>query len=264
MLTDYVALRLVPGGAWVGLRELCGHDEDAVRGTDTVTAIRLLDRLLVDGPGTTIGSGRVASLTASDRDRILAAVYGRTYGPRIESTAHCHHCGEPFDLDFSLQELLDGMQEQPVATVGEGSGVFQLPDGRRFRLPTGEDECAVLHLTPAKAEQELLARCVVEGDPADDLEAVQKAMQAIGPVLDVDLEARCPECGEMQLVHFDIQSYLLSALQAERGRLAREVHRLATVYNWSLQEILALSRSQRRMYVALVEAESAYPQRWYE
>ena len=265
MPADYVALGYVPGGAWAGLRELCGYDEESVGGTDTTTTIQLLDRLLVDGPGTTIGPGAAAKLTAVDRDRLLAALYARTYGHRVESTVHCRHCGEPFDLDFHLSELLDSLKagEVSVAAEEETDGVFALPDGRRFRLPTGEDECAVCHLPAGEAEGALLARCLVEGDPAVEPGIVQQAMQEIAPVVDLELNAHCPECGETQPVRFDLQSYLLSALMAERRQLAWEVHRLAVAYGWNLQDILALPRSQRRTYVALVEDEMARSRRRY-
>jgi hypothetical protein len=261
MLTDYVALGFVPDGAWAGLRELCGHDEESVCDTDTLTAIQLLDRLLIDGQGVTIGPGCAAKLTAADRDRLLAAVYMRTYGPCVESTLHCRHCDEPFDLDFYLQDLLDSLQGSESAA--EKDGVFTLDDGCRFRLPTGEDECAVRHLAPGEAERELLARCTVEGDAAANPDAVQAAMDAIAPVLSLEMNAHCPECGECQPVHFDIQSYLLSMLESEQEQFVREVHRLATAYGWSLEEILGLPRRRRRAYVALVEAEIAGQQEWY-
>jgi hypothetical protein len=141
--------------------------------------------------------------------------------------------------------------------VEEGpAGVFLLPDGRRFRLPTGEDEYAVWHLPPGEAEKSLLARCIVEGDPTEETEVVQAAMWEAAPLLDLELEARCPECGEVQPIHFDLQSHLLSALLSERQQLTREVHRLATTYRWSRPDILALARSQRRALVALIEADS--------
>jgi hypothetical protein len=265
MSTDYVTLALVPGGAWAGLRELCGYDEESVEGTDTVTAIQLLDHLLVDRPGTTIGPGNAAKLTATDRDRLLAAIYARTYGSRIESTIQCLYCNEPFDLDFDLYEILDGLDAaKGTMATEETKDVFTLPDGRQFRLPTGEDEFAVCHLPADKAESELLARCLLKNNLGVESEDIQAAMQEIAPVLDLELNALCPECGRSQHVRFDMQSYLLSALAAERVQLTLEVHRLAMAYGWNLQDILALPRSQRRTYVALVENEIEHSQRWHE
>lgn len=259
MSEDYVTLYGFPGGAWVGLRELCGHDQESVDGTGTIAAIRLLDRLLVAAPGARGATVEAASLPASDRDRLLAAVYVRTYGPRIESTVDCACCGQPFDIDFSLPDLLDSLWEEARASPVERGpeGTYKLPDGRCFRLPTGEDEVAVWHLPPQEAGRELMARCTLVGDPASDAEDIQAAMGQVAPVLNLDMDARCPECGESQSVHFDLQSYLLAALASERGQLARQVHLLASAYGWSPEEILGLPRSRRHAYAALIEAASA-------
>lgn len=257
MSIDHVPLDFVPGSTWASLRELCGHDEQLAGEAGAVEAIRLLDRLLVATSGTDMGPGKAGVLTAADRDRLLAAIYIHTYGSRIAGTIHCNNCDAPFDIDFSLEELLshiyDGTNQTNVEK--EHDGAFRRPDGSRFRLPTGEDECAVLGISPEEAENELLRRCALEGDPTGDTESLQRTMKDLAPLLDLDLEARCPECNTQQMVHFDIQHYLFSALIQEQKQLALEVHRLAKAYGWSLNEILQLPRSSRRTYVALVESE---------
>jgi hypothetical protein len=254
---DYVMLDCQPCSGAVGLRELRGHDEQMVTGTGTMMAVRLLDRLLEGVGEVNARPLHALGMTAADRDKLLAAVYLQTYGARIESTVGCLQCGVPFDIDFSLTEL----QASVVAAARKESfpqgpgGYFLLPDGSRFRLPTGEDECAVLGLAPDAAAAELLKRCLAEEhhvtDPADAL----AAMAGIAPLLDIELTGRCPECENEQGVHFDIQTFLLKSLEQEKSRLAWEVHRLACAYGWSLGEILGLPRSLRRTYVALVESE---------
>jgi len=264
MATGKVTWDLLPGTGRAGLREICGYDQNSVHGTDTISAIELLDRLLVDAPGARVRPGSAIRLTTADRDRLLATVYTQTFGPRVEGTIHCRSCKAAFDLDFSLPELLGGLHDEPGVTgvQQEPDGLYALPDGRRFRLPTGEDECAVWDLAPADAESGLLQRCVIAGDPAAEPEVVQAAMREAAPLLDLELEARCPECAEVQPVHFDIQSYLLSALESEQEQLARQVHRLAIAYGWSLTEILSLTRSQRRRYVSLIDVEGSRQPRW--
>ena len=269
---DRVRLGFLPGGGWACLRELSGAEEQAVTGTGTADAIRLLDGLLVASGGTAIAPGSATALTAADRDRLLAAVYIRTYGARIANTLRCVYCDALFDIDFSLEELLaylspqandrgHGAETVDISAERLADGTFCLSDGTRFRLPTGEDECAVLGSPADQAEQVLLQCCLLDENLTDETgrdglkEAVQAAMADVAPVLDLDLDAHCPECGRHQAVHFDIQHYLLSALQRERKQLAQEVHRLASAYGWSLTEILGLPRSQRRSLVALVESE---------
>jgi hypothetical protein len=84
---------------------------------------------------------------------------------------------------------------------------------------------------------------------------VADALERIAPLLDVELDATCPECGHVHAVRFDVQRFFLGRLVAERAQRAAEIHRLARGYGWSLSEILSLPRARRRDYVELVERE---------
>lgn len=259
---DQVKLRLAPEG-WACVRELSGHEEQAVSGAGLVDALRLLDAVLLDVPGGALAPGRSRTLAAPDRDRLLAAVYVRAYGPRVEGTLRCVACEERFDLDFRLPDLiasLDAPSPDAPRVTAEGGGVFRLEDGVRFRFPTGEEEHAALALPAEEAERALLRAALVgagipEEREAEVAAAVQAGMEAVAAVIDTDLVATCPECGHGQEVRFDLQSYLLRRLAGERPRLAHEIHRLASAYRWSLREILDLPRSRRRALVELVEEE---------
>ena len=247
----------LPGGRWACLREPCGHDEVVVAGTDAFAATDFLDRLLVSVTGTSVGPGRAWELALCDRDRLLRAVHEQLFGDRIEATAKCTACGEGLEVSFSVRELAESQRRQAPTTV-EGpdeAGSYRALDGRRFRLPHSNDLRCVAGLHAEDAGRALLERCLVDGDPSGDAAVVEEAMEAVGPVLDVELDARCPHCEASQQVQFDIASFLLCALYRERRWLTSEVHRLATAYGWSLDEILAIPRSLRREYVALVEAE---------
>jgi hypothetical protein len=255
MTLAQVALRLAHSACRVWLRELTGRDEQSVGDTSTATAIRLLDRLVESPPDR---SWRVAELTASDRDRLLAALYRHTYGTRVASTSRCTQCSSLFDVAFALDDLLVAFDRMPATQVAEllPDGTFCTANGARFRLPTGADEVAVAALPPEEAEQALLARCLLEVPAEVDVRAsVEEAMAEIAPLLDLDLDTACPECGVRQAVHFDVQFYLLRALEQERAQVTREIHRIATAYGWGLNEILSLRRSERRMCVELIEAE---------
>ena len=239
------------------LREMNGFDEQSVCRSDTATAINLLDRLLLPGPGSFPEDFKAIDLTASERDRLLAQVYEQTFGPRIESTSRCSVCESLFDLPFTIGSLLAAFDPETSSPTAkrEPDGAFQMPGGTRFRLPTGTDELAIAGLSASEAELELLRRCVLESGKEIDPEAVQQAMSDVAPVLDIDLVALCPECGAKQAVRFDVQFYLLRALEQQRKQAAREVHRLAVAYGWGLNEILGLPRSQRKAFVEFIEAD---------
>ena len=251
---DYISLEFSAKPGQVALREITGREEWMVNSVDTLVAIRLLDCLLLDIPGVTFQPGGVARLASADRERMLLAVYRRLYGGRVATTLTCQACQVQFDLDFDLEDVLKAIPAEKL-TAGErvNGRDYELPGGVRFRLPTGEDELAIAHLPRIQAEEALLRRCLIDGE-AESEPSVRQAMETIAPVVDIDLDCRCPECDRAQTVRFDLQRYLLAAIQSEQPRLAREVHLLATAYGWKLEEILGLPRSQRRMYVALVES----------
>lgn len=250
----------LPDGTWACLRELCGEDETAFAGGRPATD--LLDRLLVESPGSTVRPGVAWTLAVCDRDRLLAAVYRRHFGDHVSGSARCARCGEDFEIGFELSALQTSLTDAAEGVTGpDAERLYQLADGRRFRLPTAADERAVRGLDPHEAEVALLQRCVVEGSGGDDPQTVQAAMEAVGPTLDLELEGRCPACDTAREVRFDIQAHLLSALAFERRWLTREVHCIASAYGWSLREIMSLPRSDRRAYVRLIAAGRAEQRR---
>ncbi len=76
-------------------------------------------------------------------------------------------------------------------------------------------------------------------------------------MLDLEVDAPCPECGHANTLHFGIQQMLLGALTGERPRLLGEVHVLARAYGWGLGDILGLPRVDRRAFVGLIERDGA-------
>ena len=91
MLVSQQPLRFAKDFRWALIRELKGTDEASVADTSTPSAIALIDRLLRPGPDPCLNRGETASLTAFDRDRVLAAVLKQILGPRVESTVSCEH-----------------------------------------------------------------------------------------------------------------------------------------------------------------------------
>jgi hypothetical protein len=235
------------GVVWV--RELRGVDEERVDGTGTEVALALLDALLVEVPGRAVGPGEASRLSAPDRDRLLAALAARDLGRRVQSTMRCAACAQPFDLDFDLPDLVERVFVAGARPDDDGCVPVA---GGRVRLPTGEDELAAARAAAegADAEAALLARCIVEGAPA--LSDVAKALAEVAPILDLELDATCPECAHHQELHFDIQRWVLERLLAERRQRAVETHIIARAYGWPLETIEALPRWRRRMFVSLI------------
>ena len=250
--------------AQVFLRELSGFDELCA---DSVT--ELIDRLLIDRPGSAFGPGQTGKMSLSDTDLVTAELYRHLYGDDVEAKAVCSACGSAWSVSFTLTDLIassNATSEDDLAILRgvEGpdtDGVYSF-EGSRFRLPTGEDLAAVSGLEPGDMERAMRTRCVLQQDPQHDDEIVDRAMSLVGPTLDTDLEATCSECGSEQSVPFRIDEFLLAALRRESVLLTREVHELALAYRWSRREILEIPREERRQYAGLVLAYTAASGGW--
>lgn len=255
MLAHAVILRYTPAYTRVSLREICAADELAFSDTSTRSALLLLDRLMeLNGAE----SKKIAAqIVTADRDQMLAFIYATIYGDKIESTIRCQSCETRFDMDFSLHDLQRHLigQEYPNTATVEQHGIYRLAPDCLFRLPTGEDELAAEGLLPDQAGALILKQCLLEGDAGKYAEKVEAAMAALAPVLQTDIQATCPECGQAQTLFFDIQSFLLGRLLNERKQTIREIHCLATAYRWSHTEILSLPRGLRQAYCNHVDTE---------
>jgi hypothetical protein len=249
---------------FVCLRELCGHDE-----LWDDTAIGLIDRLLVDRPGVAFGPGDAKKLTLSETDRVLAAIYRSLYGDAVECHVACSTCGSTYAMSFTLTELWDSVRTpSPDDDVlladlvdADGDGVYRFRS-LRFRLPTGDDVQVVAGLAPDDLARALRRRCVVDDDRSLDEDALDRVLSLAGPILDMDLDSTCSECGTAQGVPFRLDEFLLSALRRESPLLTREVHELARAYRWSRHEILQMTRRERRQHAELVLAELGSGDTW--
>jgi len=249
----FIPLQLTNGMQGVYLNTLRGTDEMLVEDASTRTALLLLEKVIQRViPDTQLATFRVDAIVTADRDRIFAALYMAVYGNKIESTVACQQCSGRFDLDFSLQSLLDHYQ---LSTTASEKGIYTLENEASFRLPTGADELLLQEISGTSGEDFLLSKCLIAGDIKKVGEQVQQKMAEIAPVLNVAMQANCPECETDQEVHFDIQTFFLTRLKREYALLVNEVHRIAKSYHWSPDAILNLPRHLRKQYVAVIESE---------
>lgn len=238
----------------ITLRELNGHDEFLITDTGTLSALELLNNIIVqklsDNSNTQILL-KAEKITITDRDYLLARIYKNVYGSRIESSLNCNSCGELYDLNFSLDDLIINTGNRKTDMQPNSEGFFCNDNGLLFRLPNGEDELAVWGLPAGEAELLMFDRCVAQ-TVTKESKQIMEVMEELGPVLTTDLSANCPECGSVQSVQFDMQSYLLTKLKNERKKLVAEIHSIALAYSWSHKEILDLPRSLREAYTGLI------------
>lgn len=259
MFAETIPLRFAGERAVARLRELTGRDEYAVAGVSTANAIDLLAGLIDTYAESDAKGIHAADLVAADRDRLLAAVYKNAFGDHIESTLTCDKCAQPFDIDFSLASVISSVNQTSETReyVRLDDGRFKAANGLSFRLPTGRDELAAMGMTAKEVELVLLKRCTEDREWPEGEIAFEELLERIAPLIDLELVAPCPECHHVHTIQFDIQTYLLGALVAERRRLLADINCIAGAYSWSLDQILSLTRSDRRHLVELIENEYA-------
>lgn len=229
----------------IRLRPMTGADELSITSSDPSSVMRKLACLATDLDGEPIN---LDDLTISQTDRLLAVIYNLLYGDCAECQVNCRSCGERFEFSLSLSDLI-AAQDAERPGPAEPDGAWKIPDGRRVRAPRISD------LEAATDPASLLFRLVVSGDPAANPSAVTDFLEKAAPVLSLDLDAGCPECGIDETVRFDLARYLTKRLIAERPFLIRETHLIASLYGWSYSDIMSLARADRRAYAGLIEAE---------
>ncbi len=150
----------------------------------------------------------------------------------------------------------------PVKEAGEGypfAAADTVRGRRRLRVPNGADQEVIAGLGDEEAMAELLRRCLARGEAeggtsvgepaADEIPALDAALEAVAPEVGLAVLAVCPDCGAEQEVAID--PYL--CLAQAGSELFGEVHALAMTYHWSEAEILALPAHRRRLYLELID-----------
>lgn len=271
MIQSGISLRHTAKKPTAFLSQISGVEEKRIHGTATADLVYLIENLIEPRGGFSVGAADIDGLTASDRDRLVAALYRNIYGDRIDATLQCRACESLFDIDFQLSLLQESLyQEQPEASP---DGVYQTPQGHAFRLPTSEDEIETSGTPQTEAYAYLLEKILIdptyqsllsgsESYRREVIDAVESRLSRIAPIVDLELNARCPECATNQAVHFDLQSFFLERLFQDRRWLMHEIHMIANAYGWSLDNILTLSRRERKELTNLIDDQGFKGRTW--
>ncbi|MDB4927867.1 MAG: hypothetical protein JWM10_351 [Myxococcaceae bacterium] len=210
------------------LRGMTGHEEEIVERyralPNTATLCNELVARCAVAPGAdfTEALSRVRGLTVVERDLALLAVRRLSLGDRVAMEVECPACRARSAADFRLSDL-------PLPTVAPPSEVrASLTDASVavMRLPTAGDQEDLLDAglqTDAERRTFLLARALVrlgdrEGPFAVDAvralgvadrKAMEAALEAALPDLDLGMEAACAQCEHRFTATFDVAAFFL-------------------------------------------------------
>ena len=179
----------------------------------------------------------VSSMYSVDRNFLLLKLRSITFGPELEASYNCPHCGEVIRTVENLEQL-------PVRTLEDGQSgeeiSLELEDGYvdrdgqmhtalTLRLPQGADEEAVapqVRQNPAEGKNCLLARCMKSlGDlPRQRMEAIgpkiiseltladrrkiDRAVNQAAPGINLIKQVECPQCNQTFQSTLDLSRFL--------------------------------------------------------
>jgi hypothetical protein len=182
------------------------------------------------------------------RTLLLLGVSELSLAEPVEAHLRCD-CGETAMIELGMEELarfaLDRHCDELIARAGDRSVTLRLPTGRdqlRWAELAGEHDVA----------REVLADLVVEGELTDDLlVAADAVLSEADPLVDLELETRCPACDNALSRHVDLERIALTRLRNARRVLLEQVHALASAYHWTEATIGALPAWRRAEFAVL-------------
>jgi hypothetical protein len=174
-------------------------------------------------------------------------------------------CGEQLEIGLGRDEL-QAVQADVVGKDG-GNFAFRVKNREyRFRRPTGLDQLRWQQNSYSDEQsaaltmvQQLLIK--EESSPenplppitAEILDTINRGLVAHDPLVHFELTVVCPECNRNNSYVLDLEELILERLNKIQQDLLLTIHRLASHYHWSEQQILAVSPQRRAYYLSLIE-----------
>ncbi len=81
---------------------------------------------------------------------------------------------------------------------------------------------------------------------------METALEAVAPLLSHEVQGECKQCGSAISVYFDVQEFVLRELRSRATSIYRDIHLLASRYQWPEESILALPCARRMHYAAMI------------
>jgi hypothetical protein len=203
----------------------------------------------------------MSALPAADLGAAALLARRQWLGDRIRTFDRCPApaCGEQIDVSFGVTDYVahHAPRRRRGVLVGEGGWfAFATGGGPRFRIPTVGDLVTALGSPDPDATLSRLCTDPLELD-GRARRRVDLALGALAPSLRDLVQGSCPGCGRQLTRQFDPISYVLTELADHCRRLYADIHLLASGYGWTEEAIIALPRSRRTRYVAMVADERA-------
>jgi hypothetical protein len=199
-------------------------------------------------------------LPLSSRIQAILALSAAHSARPLAWRVRCHQpgCGAEGELELELAEL------EAFAARANSAKLVPLGIGNRkvwLRRPTGWDQRQWLEqgseLAPVAAS--LLVNPSFEELQADGIDlgqigdSIDQAMDEYDPLVGFHLNVVCQECGRPTAQAPDLLAAALDRLWRVQFDLIEQVHRLASHYHWTEDEIAQVPQWRRQAYLACID-----------
>ncbi len=180
---------------------------------------------------------------------------------------HCLNeaCNERIEVDISPGQMVSLFQE-----ADEKDRCTVQIDGEQlvFRKPTGSDQLEWANTSfkdQSEAIRAMIRTLVIDestsfskDNPISDdwIKSVEGAMEEIDPLVNFSLRVRCPYCEEESNYEINLEEIILRKLHEAQLNLLKAVHRIASYYHWTEEQIFSLPPWRRSHYLGLIEKEA--------
>ena len=260
-------MKLPVSGMEVRFRSPDGGDDMATleaNGEPVEAALLLLPRLVEleacsdKEAGSAAECSSWAALTVTDFETALLGLRRFLLGDRVLCSFRCsfEDCGEPMQTEFSIAAFLAELKPAVPARVAlrpDRNGWFRLSGQGEptFRLPTVFDQLHVLGRP--RAYQILAQRCVASDRLSPrELARVEKAMEAIAPLVSRALNGTCAACGREVKIALHVPTLVMDELRSVAAGIHEEIDMIASTYHWDESVILAMPQCRRVAYAETI------------
>lgn len=205
------------------------------------------------------GENDVLQWSLAQRLQYLLQLVKATRGDALVLDVNCPHddCRTSVELPIQLSWFMQPVADEPLECRVDEHTCLQL------RLPNGYDQLAWMNLDDRSDQEALMARSLllsVNNQPAGEIDVdarwlscMEQTLETRDPLMTLELESDCPNCGRHFSLPLDLEQQLLSLLQQEQAHLYRQIHVLAQHYHWNENDIMDLSPRRRRYYLDLLQ-----------
>ena len=220
---------------------------------------RLLEQSTVDLRGS-LPAEFFEELSVGKRIECLLLLATGSASANLSFPFKCSGCGEELELELSLDEISSlqrAADATDVITVGVGDRRIEL------RKSSGRDQSA-WHGEVYSDEYDATSRMITRlmTDPIDvaqlsreELDAIDAAMDESDPLVNFSCGVDCLECGTANVYEVDLFEAAVGMLERQQQQAVVMVHRLASRYHWSEEEIFAIPVRRREQYLELIGAK---------